>query len=202
MIRRPPRSTLFPYTTLFRSLGGGRRVAVGADPRPQHPTVPEVAVEIGGEHDRARQEAQAEEEGEGEHQAEEEAIIGAPAQDDGDREHVEEKQATEEAHVGDVGPRAARDEQRQTQPVAKKARRSEATDEDACFRSPAHVAATPSVTRRRAAPAPTCARPPRGGTASARGCGRRRGRARRRRTRSRRAAAIAAARSSTTRRAR
>src|SRR5215470_10350652 len=26
MIRRPPRSTLFPYTTLFRSLLGGRRV--------------------------------------------------------------------------------------------------------------------------------------------------------------------------------
>src|SRR2546422_3796443 len=25
MIRRPPRSTLFPYTTLFRSTGGGRR---------------------------------------------------------------------------------------------------------------------------------------------------------------------------------
>src|SRR5438874_8151570 len=25
MIRRPPRSTLFPYTTLFRSFGGGRR---------------------------------------------------------------------------------------------------------------------------------------------------------------------------------
>src|SRR5574341_1982616 len=24
MIRRPPRSTLFPYTTLFRSLGAGR----------------------------------------------------------------------------------------------------------------------------------------------------------------------------------
>src|SRR2546427_9546982 len=23
MIRRPPRSTLFPYTTLFRSVGGG-----------------------------------------------------------------------------------------------------------------------------------------------------------------------------------
>src|SRR3712207_7640311 len=23
MIRRPPRSTLFPYTTLFRSMGGG-----------------------------------------------------------------------------------------------------------------------------------------------------------------------------------
>src|SRR3989442_11086874 len=26
MIRRPPRSTLFPYTTLFRSLGALRRV--------------------------------------------------------------------------------------------------------------------------------------------------------------------------------
>src|SRR3712207_7478166 len=33
MIRRPPRSTLFPYTTLFRSLGyvgdAGRRAAAG-----------------------------------------------------------------------------------------------------------------------------------------------------------------------------
>src|SRR2546421_5216643 len=31
MIRRPPRSTLFPYTTLFRSLISrhGRRIAVG-----------------------------------------------------------------------------------------------------------------------------------------------------------------------------
>src|SRR2546422_5289805 len=28
MIRRPPRSTLFPYTTLFRSLGGEVQVAV------------------------------------------------------------------------------------------------------------------------------------------------------------------------------
>src|SRR2546426_7617174 len=26
MIRRPPRSTLFPYTTLFRSVTGGREV--------------------------------------------------------------------------------------------------------------------------------------------------------------------------------
>src|SRR2546422_2864007 len=26
MIRRPPRSTLFPYTTLFRSHGEGRRI--------------------------------------------------------------------------------------------------------------------------------------------------------------------------------
>src|SRR3712207_8412918 len=35
MIRRPPRSTLFPYTTLFRSAGGGARrpLAGGAAPR-------------------------------------------------------------------------------------------------------------------------------------------------------------------------
>src|SRR5256885_6632654 len=31
MIRRPPRSTLFPYTTLFRSPSGGGRVG-GASP--------------------------------------------------------------------------------------------------------------------------------------------------------------------------
>src|SRR5271165_3276243 len=35
MIRRPPRSTLFPYTTLFRSPAGGGRggVAAGLPPR-------------------------------------------------------------------------------------------------------------------------------------------------------------------------
>src|SRR2546421_1207219 len=32
MIRRPPRSTLFPYTTLFRSAVGGRRL----ERRPRH----------------------------------------------------------------------------------------------------------------------------------------------------------------------
>src|SRR2546423_11119376 len=33
MIRRPPRSTLFPYTTLFRSHGGRvRRIGIGARP--------------------------------------------------------------------------------------------------------------------------------------------------------------------------
>src|SRR3712207_8252072 len=35
MIRRPPRSTLFPYTTLFRSLPG--RSAVGGASRRRHP---------------------------------------------------------------------------------------------------------------------------------------------------------------------
>src|SRR2546422_5856558 len=29
MIRRPPRSTLFPYTTLFRSVGSGKAVVMG-----------------------------------------------------------------------------------------------------------------------------------------------------------------------------
>src|SRR5689334_24134448 len=29
MIRRPPRSTLFPYTTLFRSLGAGAALEAG-----------------------------------------------------------------------------------------------------------------------------------------------------------------------------
>src|SRR5258705_14009836 len=34
MIRRPPRSTLFPYTTLFRSIPGQRRFAfdIGREP--------------------------------------------------------------------------------------------------------------------------------------------------------------------------
>src|SRR2546425_11650032 len=32
MIRRPPRSTLFPYTTLFRSLDQGRGPGEGRDP--------------------------------------------------------------------------------------------------------------------------------------------------------------------------
>src|SRR5258708_27617810 len=36
MIRRPPRSTLFPYTTLFRSLATGRRVSELANLRYGH----------------------------------------------------------------------------------------------------------------------------------------------------------------------
>src|SRR2546425_11360266 len=44
MIRRPPRSTLFPYTTLFRSLGIGAGVAllaaVMARARTEHRTDP------------------------------------------------------------------------------------------------------------------------------------------------------------------
>src|SRR2546430_14993701 len=41
MIRRPPRSTLFPYTTLFRSADQGAVVVLGAGPetRPDEPGV-------------------------------------------------------------------------------------------------------------------------------------------------------------------
>src|SRR2546422_7682068 len=37
MIRRPPRSTLFPYTTLFRSPHGGARVPRGSQRKGQRP---------------------------------------------------------------------------------------------------------------------------------------------------------------------
>src|SRR5438132_9285514 len=39
MLRRPPRSTLFPYTTLFRSRGGGlhgHEVHLHLEPRARH----------------------------------------------------------------------------------------------------------------------------------------------------------------------
>src|SRR2546422_8179772 len=53
MIRRPPRSTLFPYTTLFRSV----TVAVGGDPRYVFPDrdcvllpIPNTSVELLARH--------------------------------------------------------------------------------------------------------------------------------------------------------
>src|SRR2546422_2733330 len=56
MIRRPPRSTLFPYTTLFRSLPGPERLHAverdderdpveRPDPEPRHVGVPGVRSE-------------------------------------------------------------------------------------------------------------------------------------------------------------
>src|SRR2546427_6692331 len=53
MIRRPPRSTLFPYTTLFRSLGlgrdarRGRPASVAGGPREPHRKRLEVHREVG-----------------------------------------------------------------------------------------------------------------------------------------------------------
>src|SRR3712207_7976812 len=51
MIRRPPRSTLFPYTTLFRSQPGPRAVGALApqvDPEVQNPLRLDAYVEICG----------------------------------------------------------------------------------------------------------------------------------------------------------
>src|SRR3712207_7345398 len=58
MIRRPPRSTLFPYTTLFRSVGAGidadqfESVALGQAPQLLLPAgvLHQVAVERSEEH--------------------------------------------------------------------------------------------------------------------------------------------------------
>src|SRR5690348_17523075 len=43
MLRRPPRSTLFPYTTLFRSLVG--LLLFSGTGRPQTPPAPSVLIE-------------------------------------------------------------------------------------------------------------------------------------------------------------
>src|SRR5215211_2453611 len=43
MIRRPPRSTLFPYTTLFRSRTRGSPPRRAARPRPPRPVPPTPA---------------------------------------------------------------------------------------------------------------------------------------------------------------
>src|SRR2546422_7405608 len=44
MIRRPPRSTLFPYTTLFRSVPRG--AGVGDDPWKRRGGAPPVAIRV------------------------------------------------------------------------------------------------------------------------------------------------------------
>src|SRR3712207_7407383 len=47
MIRRPPRSTLFPYTTLFRSeLGLQVHLAVGRPEAERHPVERAVAIDL------------------------------------------------------------------------------------------------------------------------------------------------------------
>src|SRR5437588_7860538 len=51
MLRRPPRSTLFPYTTLFRSPGHRRPHGAGAQrpafaPLDLHPAVPALALDL------------------------------------------------------------------------------------------------------------------------------------------------------------
>src|SRR2546430_4131738 len=48
MIRRPPRSTLFPYTTLFRSRRKGLQMNVDLSLVVRSPTAKEIAVANGG----------------------------------------------------------------------------------------------------------------------------------------------------------
>src|SRR2546430_8853328 len=48
MIRRPPRSTLFPYTTLFRSFHGPVVICdVGANPEPKPKHIEQYAIMAG-----------------------------------------------------------------------------------------------------------------------------------------------------------
>src|SRR3712207_7634475 len=51
MIRRPPRSTLFPYTTLFRSVGGDGRVAGALAEEGGRAGEAEGVEAVGGRHD-------------------------------------------------------------------------------------------------------------------------------------------------------
>src|SRR3712207_7863783 len=63
MIRRPPRSTLFPYTTLFRS---ARQPLVGRDARDRSMLLPKDPASglVGAEEDRGRRERIGDEGGE------------------------------------------------------------------------------------------------------------------------------------------
>src|SRR5438105_10504418 len=47
MIRRPPRSTLFPYTTLFRSIDLNADVGEGSDDAPLYEVVSSVNIACG-----------------------------------------------------------------------------------------------------------------------------------------------------------
>src|SRR3712207_8048199 len=55
MIRRPPRSTLFPYTTLFRSRGAKERTRDTPDQRDLRHPRPRLRVEPRGRADTRRQ---------------------------------------------------------------------------------------------------------------------------------------------------
>src|SRR5689334_24495252 len=48
MVRRPPRSTLFPYTTLFRSWGAVIRRCLDSDPRQRFAHAEDVAEALAG----------------------------------------------------------------------------------------------------------------------------------------------------------
>src|SRR5256885_11518956 len=56
MIRRPPRSTLFPYTTLFRSVEMRRQIARRFDEEPGEPVVDLCGLNTAEVDDRLRSE--------------------------------------------------------------------------------------------------------------------------------------------------
>src|SRR5690242_21629927 len=64
MIRRPPRSTLFPYTTLFRSDGGDddRRPPALRDVARRHPPLPRDQRQRLGDQEQVRQQVRRSEE--------------------------------------------------------------------------------------------------------------------------------------------
>src|SRR3712207_7640412 len=70
MIRRPPRSTLFPYTTLFRSDGVGTDVGVRAGQPARHGGVGLSGLDVGQLHPTAEELVQARQERSEEHTSE------------------------------------------------------------------------------------------------------------------------------------
>src|SRR2546425_5274035 len=80
MIRRPPRSTLFPYTTLFRSVDDGEDHVLGVDALGQRALHPHLA-ELGLGHGQALR---------GQHVAH---LGGADAEGDRSEEHTSELQS-------------------------------------------------------------------------------------------------------------
>ncbi len=83
-----------------KKLPRGRRVAVGIDPRPLDPAVPEVAVDVGGEHDGRRDQHEAEDEAAAEDEAEEDAVGSAPAEHEPHGREIEHEEADEQNDIG------------------------------------------------------------------------------------------------------
>ena len=78
----------------------GRRVAVGIDPRPLDAAVPQVAVDVGGEHDGRRDQDEAEDEAAAEDDAEEDAVGSAPAEHEPHGREIEHEEADEQDDIG------------------------------------------------------------------------------------------------------
>src|SRR2546426_12273829 len=104
MIRRPPRSTLFPYTTLFRSptvvelacdgsVEGHRDRIVGDEPvgvfaEALEPPIPDVAVDVGGEARRLNEQRHTPERAEDKAECEAAGPRSAQAPEESEREKI------------------------------------------------------------------------------------------------------------------